>query len=122
MNKILVAEDDFANQQVTTLFLKKFGYETDIAENGLEASKLAQKEKYQLIFMDCQMPEMDGFESAKLIRSLKGPNQATPIIALTANVVVGIREECLAAGMNDILNKPMNINSLKEITEKWIGQ
>ena len=118
-NKILVVEDDFANQQVAVLFLKKFGYETDVAENGAIAVDMAKKEKYPLIFMDCQMPEVDGFEATKQIRNIEGPNQETPIIALTANAVIGIREECLSCGMNDVLNKPINMQSLEEITKKW---
>ena len=119
-SKILGVEDDFANQQVAVLFLKKFGYDTDVAENGAVAVEMAQKEKYPLIYMDCQMPKMDGFAATKQIRNSEGPNKTTPIIALTANAVVGIHEECLSCGMNDVLNKPINMQSLEDITKQWI--
>lgn len=121
-NKILVVEDDFANQQVATLFLKKFGFDCDVAENGHEAVALSSKIKYPLIFMDCQMPGMDGFEATQQIRKTEGPNQKTPIIALTANAVMGIREKCLAAGMSDILTKPIKMESLNEMAKKWIEE
>ena len=118
--KILIVEDDFANQQVATLFLKKFGYQTEVAENGAIATNLSQKNQYSLILMDCQMPIMDGFTATKVIRSKPGPNQATPIIALTANLVSGIRADCQQCGMNDILYKPVTMATMKNMVEKWI--
>lgn len=118
--KILVVEDDFANQRVASLFLKKLGYETDIAENGLEALDLVSRSTYQLILMDCQMPIMSGFEATRKIREQKGKNQNVPIIALTANVVCGVNGECEAAGMNDILNKPVQLEKMKEILDLWL--
>ncbi len=118
--KILVVEDDFANQRVASLFLKKLGYQTDIAENGEDAVKMASAAPYQLIFMDCQMPVMDGFAATRIIRASDGPNSNTPIIALTANVVCGVNGECHEAGMNDILNKPVQLNTMKNLIETWI--
>ena len=120
--KILVAEDDFANQRVATLFLQKLGYEADIAENGEEALKKAQSAVYDLILMDCQMPLMDGFEATREIRNGDGPNQNVPIIALTANVVCGVNGDCIQAGMNDILNKPVQLEEMKSTLEAWIGK
>jgi CheY-like chemotaxis protein len=120
--KILVVEDDFANQQVATLFLKKFGYQAEVAENGAIAASLAQQHQYQLILMDCQMPIMDGFTATKAIRMSEGPNQNTPIIALTANLVSGIKVECKDCGMNDILYKPVAMNAMKAMVDKWIDQ
>ncbi|WP_196140115.1 response regulator [Aliikangiella sp. G2MR2-5] len=119
--KILVAEDDFANQRVATLFLKKLGYQVDIAENGQTAVSLASENTYALILMDCQMPVMDGFEATRKIRVEQGPNQQVPIIALTANVVCGINGECEKAGMNDILNKPVQLEQMKSMLERWIS-
>jgi CheY-like chemotaxis protein len=118
--KILVVEDDFANQRVTCLFLKKLGYEVDIAEHGGIAIELALATPYLLIFMDCQMPIVDGFEATRKIRSTPGPNQKTPIIALTANVVCGVNSECIEAGMDDVLNKPIQLDSMKHMLVNWL--
>lgn len=118
--RILVVEDDYANQQVTTLFLKKFGHLSDIAENGEIAVELASQHKYQLILMDCQMPIMDGFVATQKIRSTEGPNQKTPVIALTANLVNGIHEDCHNSGMDDVLNKPVTMKAMQEMVNKWI--
>ena len=112
---ILIVEDDYANQQVASLFVKKFGYQFELAENGKIALDKAFQSKFDLILMDCQMPIMDGFESTKVIRAKKGPNQKTPIIALTANMVTGVKKECADTGMNDLLYKPVNMKSMKEM-------
>ena len=119
--KILVAEDDFANQRVASLFLKKLGYEVEIAENGHQAVELAQSKPFRLILMDCQMPVMDGFEATKQIRASEGPNKDIPIIALTANVVCGVNGDCINAGMNDILNKPVQLEQMKSMIEQWVA-
>jgi CheY-like chemotaxis protein len=119
--KILVVEDDFANQRVASLFLKKLGYESDIAENGQQALNMTAQQAYQLIFMDCQMPVMDGFEAARQIRSLPSDNQNVPIIALTANVVNGIVDDCKQAGMNDVLNKPIQLQTIKDMLDSWLN-
>ena len=118
----MVVEDDFANQQVATLFLKKFGYDTEVAENGAIALELARQKKYSLILMDCQMPVTDGFTATKAIRSTPGPNQHTPVIALTANLVSGIRTECQNCGMDDILYKPVTMKGMQEMVAKWIDK
>ncbi len=120
--KILIVEDDFANQQVATLFLKKFGYQTEVAENGAVAASLSQQKQYSLILMDCQMPIMDGFTATEAIRTTPGPNQETPIIALTANLVSGIRADCEHCGMNDILYKPVTMAAMQAMVEKWVDQ
>lgn len=118
--KILVVEDDFANQRVASLFLKKLGYEVDVAEHGHKAIELVANNEYRLIFMDCQMPVMDGFEATQKIRSLDGPNKNIPIIALTANVICGVNDECLDAGMNDVLNKPIQLDNMKQMLQTWL--
>ncbi|MGX5175184.1 response regulator [Aliikangiella sp. IMCC44653] len=119
--KILVVEDDFANQRVASLFLKKLGYESDIAENGQQAINILENETYQLVFMDCQMPVMDGFEAARQIRNLTNDNRDIPIVALTANVVSGIVEDCKQAGMNDVLNKPIQLQTIKDMLDNWLN-
>jgi CheY-like chemotaxis protein len=119
---ILVVEDDFANQQVALLFLKKLGYSSEIAANGKVAVDLTLKKKYPLILMDCQMPVLSGFEASIAIRNSDGPNQQTPIIALTANMVENVVEQCKKSGIDDILNKPINIDNMTKILAKWIGQ
>ncbi len=118
---ILIVEDDFANQQVASLFVKKFGYQFEVAENGEIAIEKAMQIPFDLILMDCQMPVIDGFEATRNIRSETGPNQNTPIIALTANIVSGIIEECSEIGMNDLLNKPVSMSAMKEMIEKWLS-
>jgi two-component system, sensor histidine kinase len=117
---ILVVEDDFANQRVASLFLKKLGHSVDIAEHGSQALELVSQNAYDLIFMDCQMPIMDGFEATQKIRSTEGANQNIPIIALTANVVCGVNGECIDAGMNDVLNKPIQLDSMKKMLQTWL--
>lgn len=121
-DNILVVEDDPANQQVASLFLEKLGYSSEIAVDGKTAVELAQNKKYLLIFMDCQMPILNGFKASISIRSSDGPNQRTPIIALTANIIDSVGENCRNAGMDDILAKPINIINMTQILDKWIGQ
>lgn len=121
-SKILVVEDDFANQQVATLFLQRFGYQTEVAINGQAAIDLATNTKYGLIYMDCQMPTVDGFEASRQIRNNPGPNQSTPIVALTANMVSGIKQSCISAGMDDVICKPINMETLELISKRWFNQ
>ncbi|NQZ80360.1 MAG: response regulator [Colwellia sp.] len=126
--KILLVEDNRINQQVAIGLLKNFGYQSDIAANGLEAIKILNKansnEPYQLILMDCQMPEMDGYEATQAIRQglLEVTNTQIPIIAMTANSMKGDKEKCLDAGMNDYLSKPINPTLLKEKLEFWLAK
>lgn len=115
-------EDDIANQQVALLLLQKIGHPADLATNGQMAVTLSKKREYSLILMDCQMPIMNGFDASLAIRNSVGPNQKTPIIALTANLVSGVDHECFECGMDDVLNKPVLMNDLKIITEKWLGE
>jgi CheY-like chemotaxis protein len=110
--KILLAEDNKVNQKVALLTLKKIGYTADIANNGLEVLDLLEKQSYDVILMDMQMPEMDGLTTTKMIRNLPIPQPY--IIALTANALGEDRQKCLEAGMNDYLSKPIVINQLKE--------
>jgi CheY-like chemotaxis protein len=103
---ILVAEDNIVNQRVAALLLKKLGHKPHAVANGVEVLAALEGEEFDLILMDCQMPEMDGYEATARIR--RGARQADIwIVALTANAMAGDRERCLAAGMNDYLSKPM---------------
>jgi two-component system, sensor histidine kinase and response regulator len=116
---LLLAEDNPVNQKVTQLQLKKLGGQADIAANGLEVLSLLKLKRYDLILMDCQMPELDGFDATRRIRANAGL-ASTRIIALTANALQGDRERCLAAGMDDYLSKPIRFEALKEILERWV--
>jgi signal transduction histidine kinase/ActR/RegA family two-component response regulator len=117
--KVLMAEDNIVNQKVALRMLKKLGYKADVVANGLEAVKAIQNIPYDLILMDCQMPEMDGFEATRQIRDNQGDGVRVPIIALTANAMEGDKERCLASGMDDYLTKPINLKKLKETLARW---
>jgi CheY-like chemotaxis protein len=118
--RILLAEDMEVNQFVVVETLAREGYSCDIANNGLEAVKAVSSKSYDVVLMDCQMPEMSGFEAAAAIRAIekdRGEIRRLPIIALTANAVKGDRERCLAAGMDDYLTKPLNLAKLIQTIE-----
>jgi PAS domain S-box-containing protein len=117
--RLLVAEDNQINQLVALRLISKLGYEADVAANGLEAVEAAQKQAYSLILMDCQMPEMDGFEATAAIRRLAGGASRTPIVAMTAHAMRGARERCLAAGMNDYIPKPVDLVQLSRVLGAW---
>lgn len=122
--RILLAEDNEINQQVALGILKNFGYRTDVVSNGKDAVKAMENVCYDLVLMDCQMPEMDGYEATREIRSLKSKvlDHNVPIIAMTAHAMKGDREKCLAAGMVDYIPKPVNPGKLLEVMEKWLAE
>ena len=119
--KILIAEDNLINQKVIIGLLKKLGYQSKVVNNGIEVCAELQKQDYNIILMDCQMPEMDGFSATREIRSLSSGKRNIPIIAMTANAMQGDREKCLNSGMTDYLTKPINIEGLKMVLEKHIN-
>ena len=116
---VLLVEDNLVSQKVAKRLLEKLGCEVDLAENGIQALALFANRQYAAVFMDCQMPEMDGYTAATLIRKREGANR-TPIIALTANALVGDRERCLASGMDDYLVKPLLPKELSRVVEQWV--
>ncbi len=114
--RILIAEDNLVNQKVAVRLVQKLGFAADVAANGLEALAALDHSAYDLILMDCQMPEMDGFETTRRIR-LAG--ERLPIIAMTANAMKGDREMCLEAGMDDYLTKPIDLSALSTALTRW---
>ena len=119
--RILLAEDNPVNQKVALSLLAKAGFQADVVDNGRQAVAALATKQYDLVLMDCQMPEMDGFKATATIRDPQSPvlNHAIPIIALTANAMAGDREKCLAAGMNDYLPKPINGHDLCSKIEQY---
>lgn len=109
--KILIVDDNDINQLVVKKILERQGFDCDIAVNGEEAVLAVKKESYACIFMDCQMPVLDGYEATKLIRQLE-VGIRHKIIAMTANVVQGDREKCLESGMDDYLPKPIDFEKM----------
>ncbi|MEW5884945.1 MAG: response regulator, partial [Armatimonadota bacterium] len=121
--KVLVVEDNAVNRKVAARLLERLGHEVDCACNGKEALGMAQMNSYDLIFMDVQMPEMDGYAATAAIREWQQRHGiATPIIAMTAHAMEGDREKCLEAGMDDYLSKPVTLNRLADMLERWLGE
>jgi signal transduction histidine kinase/DNA-binding response OmpR family regulator len=118
--KVLLVEDNLINQAVAQAMLSNLGMVADVANNGLEALEKLDNQSYPLILMDCQMPEMDGYEATKTIRASASDYKDITIIAVTAHALPEDREECLNCGMNDYLSKPINANKLKEKLLTWL--
>ncbi len=119
---VLVAEDNIVNQEVAVLLLEELGFNAHVVSNGRMALDASNDPNCQLILMDCQMPDMDGFEATMSIRQReKQSGDHVPIIAMTAHAMEGDRENCLQAGMDDYVSKPVTINRLREVVQRWLG-
>ena len=121
--RILLAEDNAVNQEVALAILTHAGFQVDIAANGIEAISALQNTRYDVVLMDCQMPELDGYSATRRIREhdsgVLWPQ--VPIIAMTAHAMKGDREHCLEAGMDDYIAKPVEAKALVSAVERWLG-
>ena len=122
---VLVAEDNITNQQVAIGVLRKLGCTVDLVMNGEEAVRSFESRPFDIVFMDCQMPRMDGYEATAAIRLLEDVSdgtERTPIIALTANALTGDRDKCVAAGMDDYVSKPFRIGQIEKVLSRWLSK
>ncbi|MDH5724686.1 MAG: response regulator, partial [Nitrospira sp.] len=115
--RVLLAEDNIVNQKVAVRLFQRLGYRIDVVANGREVLEALSRIHYDVVFMDCQMPEMDGFEATHLIRE-RAQWDRVPIIAMTANAMQGDRERCLAAGMDDYVSKPISMDALASVLDR----
>jgi CheY-like chemotaxis protein len=118
MLRILLAEDNPTTQSLVSAIMEQMGFDLMIIENGQAAVEFLEKEVVDLVLMDCQMPQMDGFTATAQLRA-KGFE--TPVVALTASVREEDEEQCLAAGMNDFLSKPFRLSEMRAILQKWLA-
>jgi CheY-like chemotaxis protein/HPt (histidine-containing phosphotransfer) domain-containing protein len=117
--RVLLADDNLINQKVGLSVLQKLGYRADLANNGLEVLRALEQKAYDIVLLDVQMPEMDGLEATRRIRERWIGEQRPCIIAMTGNALMGDRERCLAAGMDDYISKPVRIVELQNALERW---
>jgi signal transduction histidine kinase/CheY-like chemotaxis protein len=119
-SRVLVVEDNAANLKVTVRMVERLGYGADVAANGAEAVSMVELGRYEAVLMDCQMPEMDGYEATRQIRRTEPAGRHMPIIAMTASALSGDRERCLAAGMDDYISKPVKLHIVAAVLERWL--
>ena len=119
--QILLVDDAAMNRQVVRLQLKRLGCQIDCAKNGREALGRLAETDYDLVLMDCQMPEMNGYQATRMLRQREGEDRHTLVVGLTANAMQGDREKCLAAGMDDYMTKPARLKDLQAVLAKWLG-
>jgi signal transduction histidine kinase/CheY-like chemotaxis protein len=118
--RVLLVEDNIVNRKVAAHLLRKFGCHVDVAINGAGAVRMWRELPYDAIFMDCQMPEMDGYEATAEIRRAEPQRKRIPIVAMTAHAMTGDRERCLAAGMDDYVSKPISVAELRAVLARWM--
>jgi CheY-like chemotaxis protein len=120
--RVLVAEDNAVNQLLVKRMFEKLGYHIDLAGNGREAVNMANALPYDIIFMDCSMPVLDGYQATAALReSERSGTRHIPIVALTANAMAEDRARCLAAGMDDHISKPVLIDDIRNALRRWAG-
>jgi two-component system, sensor histidine kinase and response regulator len=119
---ILLVDDNVINQKIALKIVSKMGYRADVAQNGQEAIEVLNEVDYNLVFMDCQMPILDGYEATRIIRNetFKTINPKVPIVAMTAHAMKGAKEQCIAAGMDDYISKPIAPDTIAEMIRKWV--
>ena len=118
---ILLVEDNMVNKRVAKAMLDKLGCHIVVAETGIEALDAVNDQHFDLIYMDCQMPKMNGYDASRIIRQMEGEKSHIPIVAMTANIDSQDRVHCFDAGMNDFLSKPFKVEDLAAMTQKWVG-
>jgi signal transduction histidine kinase/DNA-binding response OmpR family regulator len=119
--RVLLAEDNLANQEVALAMLHNLGVQVEVAANGMDVMALLERQRFDLILMDCQMPVMDGFQATAAIRAQEGTERHIPIVALTANAVAGDRHRCLSVGMDEYLSKPFTQDQLGDMLRRWLA-
>ncbi len=120
VSRLLLVEDNLINQEVALGVLEMLGYSVDVANDGCEALEALNKSSYCVVLMDCQMPNMDGYDATRAIRKGEVPDSSIPIIAMTANAMKGDKEKCLAVGMDDYISKPIDPGKLKDCLQTWV--
>ncbi|MBL8267255.1 response regulator, partial [Steroidobacter sp.] len=118
--RVLVAEDNAVNRLLVKRMFEKLGCRIDLAGNGREAVDMASRLRYDIIFMDCFMPELDGYGASRALRQLEQGERRVPIIALTANAMADDRAKCIAAGMDDYLSKPVGLEDIRKTLQRWV--
>ena len=118
--RVLLAEDNLVNQKVALVMLRKLGIEADVVGTGVEALDALVGVAYDLVLMDCQMPEMDGFDATRRIRERERGSRRLPVVAMTANAMMGDRERCIEAGMDDHIPKPVRVEALHRALFRWL--
>ena len=117
--RVLIAEDNVVNQKVISRMLEKLGVRADVAANGREAVDMIELLPYDLVFMDCQMPEMNGYEAAAEIRRREKANRRVTIVAMTAHAMIESRTQCMESGMDDFVAKPVIVEELINVLARW---
>ncbi|HKO49333.1 MAG TPA: response regulator [Polyangiaceae bacterium] len=121
VHRVLLAEDNEFNRMLIERVLRTLNCEVDLAPTGREAVRKFQQNKYDLVLMDCHMPDLDGLEATRQIRAAEGPNRRVPILAITAGTVPGVRQACLQAGMDDFIAKPFSLSTLRRKSSRWLA-
>lgn len=117
---ILVVDDNVINQKVAVGLLKRLGYHADVASSGQEALCALEQARYGLVLMDCQMPGMDGLDTTRALRTREAEGRHTPVVAMTGRVTNEDRARCLASGMDDYISKPILVEDLRRVLERWL--